>query len=271
MTSAAASETVTPPDDMQNAAADKDAGDMDTAGRSTVTAPAAASADKFSSELEEKQSSLACQRASSTPWKSSDPEGNANVLSRSVFWWVQPLFTRAAKLHKNGEALEQDDLIPLASIDSGRRIEGIFDASWIKYDAGRKVEDTSTATEEKKKKKKNDAEARKDLEKQLKHSLLSIIGKRLIVAGVVKIFNTGLQFTFPLLLNAILSFYEEIQTRGDEAGAGPNPSKGYWLSGLLLIAMGAKAVTENAYFHLVYRCGYQVSFGVPRYMSVSTQ
>jgi len=245
---------------MQNAAADNDAGDVDAAGRSTITAPAAAaSADELSSELEEKQSSLTCHRASSTPWKSSDPEGNANFLSRLVFWWVQPLFTRAAKLHKNGEALEQDDLIPLASIDSGRRIAGIFDASWITYDAGRKVEDT--VTEEKEKKKKNDA-ARKDLEKQLKHSLLSIIGKRFIVAGVVKFFNTGLQFSFPLLLNAILSFYEEIQTRGDEVGAGPNPNKGYWLSGLLLIAMGAKAVTENAYFHLVYRCGYQTKVAV---------
>ena len=198
---------------------------------------------------------------STTVWKSSSPEEQANFLSRLTFWWVQPLFSRASVLRRQGDVLQQDDLVPLAKVDTGGRILSIFDTHYAK-NAEKQAAQRAAAAKAKaggnssgkkmKGKKKRDAAAqtKKELERQLKKTLFAVMGKRFIVAGLVKMVNSGLQFTFPLLLSAVLRFIEESQ-----AGVDVSPNKGYWLSALLFGAMASKAVTENTYFHLVYRCG----------------
>lgn len=195
--------------------------------------------------------------SSATVWKSASPEEQANFFSRLIFWWVQPLFSRASVLRRQGDVLQQDDLVPLANIDQGGRILSIFDAHYTKNAeklAAQRAADADGHTSGKKMKgkKKRDAAAqsKKELERQLKKTLFAVMGKRFIVAGLVKMVNSGLQFTFPLLLSAVLRFIEESQ-----AGVDVSPNKGYWLSALLFAAMASKAVTENTYFHLVYRCG----------------
>ena len=200
--------------------------------------------------------------SATTVWKSTSPEEQANFFSRLIFWWVQPLFSRAAELRRQGDVLQHDDLVPLANTDQGGRILSIFDAHYAKNAkklaaqqraaAAKANADGNASGKKMKGRKKRDAAAqsKKELERQLKKTLFAVMGKRFIVAGLVKMVNSGLQFTFPLLLSAVLRFIEESQ-----AGVDVSPNKGYWLSALLFAAMASKAVTENTYFHLVYRCG----------------
>ena len=195
-----------------------------------------------------------------TFWKSKIPEERANIVSRLLFLWVQPLFSQAARLRRQGDVLEEDDLIPLADMDHARRIASIFDVHYAKYGEKRAARVDTAGTSKKKGKKQRNAAAltKKDLEQQLKRTLFSVMGWRFIIAGIIKMFNSGLQFTFPLLLSAVLRFIEESQ-----AGVDPvSPNKGYWLSALLFAAMASKAVTENIYFHLVYRCGVHARIAV---------
>jgi len=165
------------------------------------------------------------------------PELRANIFSRVFYMWTQPLFRRASELHKQNKALEQEDLIALPSIDLGQVISPTFEKAWDKLP----LEDASLTT-----------------------AIRAVIGKRFITAGFIKVFNTMLQFTFPLLLRSILRFIEETQdgTVGKEDDPWWVTYRGYWLSGLLFVAMGAKAITENLYFHSVYRAGYQARVAV---------
>jgi hypothetical protein len=177
------------------------------------------------------------------------PEEEAWWPSQLFFSWEKPLFRRANKLHKRGEALEHEDLLPLPSMDHGENVGNAFDVGW------RKQEDMAERPEkmlEDLKDNNNQGTAR------LTRALMEVVGPKFIVAGFIKALNTALQFSFPLLLNAILKFIEETQAGlFDESDPWHVQYRGYWLSAVLLLAMGSKAVTENAYFHRVYRAGYQ--------------
>lgn len=178
-------------------------------------------------------------------WASEEPEANANFISRLFFCWIQPLFSRASFLHKHSKALQQADLVPLSHMDFGNVVSNKFEETWASF------ADIPLPTDPKEKK--------QELERRLRKSLASVVGRRLVIAGIIKFFNTALQFTFPLLLNAILTFIERTQ-RGDDSIR--NKNAGYALSVALFVAMAAKAVTENTYFHLVNRCGFQAKAAV---------
>ena len=121
--------------------------------------------------------------SSATVWKSTSPEEQANFFSRLIFWWVQPLFSRASVLRRQGDVLQQDDLVPLANIDQGGRILSIFDAHYAKNveklaaqraAAAKADADGNTSGKKMKGKKKRDAAAqsKKELELQLKRRYL---------------------------------------------------------------------------------------------------
>jgi ABC-type multidrug transport system fused ATPase/permease subunit len=75
--------------------------------------------------------------------------------------------------------------------------------------------------------------------------------------------NTSLQFGFPLLLNAILKFIEDYQSgKILETDPWNERYRGYWLSVILLVAMVSKAITENNYFHIVNRGGFQAKAAI---------
>ena len=78
-------------------------------------------------------------------------------------------------------------------------------------------------------------------EKSLWSSVWSVIRYNYRIAGVIKFFNSALQFGFPLLLRQVLLF---IQGDGDN---------GYAFAIALGAAMFTKAITENTYFWLVAR------------------
>jgi hypothetical protein len=61
--------------------------------------------------------------APSLRWKEGEcPETDAWWWSRLIFYWMTPLFRRAAYLKKEDEALEQDDLLPVPECDHSSRI-----------------------------------------------------------------------------------------------------------------------------------------------------
>ncbi|KAI2497361.1 hypothetical protein MHU86_17126 [Fragilaria crotonensis] len=204
-------------------------------------------------------------------WKSQTPEMDANIFSGLLFLWLQPLFTRASFLSKRGLALEANDLPPLPSIDLSKSVEAKFQSAYNSYQKKSKTKGTeasSTPTAQTTSTgtfadDHTNADAKAALEARLVHSLLATCKQRLITAGVIKFFNTALQFTFPVLLNQILIFFQQYQAGAIPADA-PNAVKyrGYWLSCLLFFFIACKAITESAYFHKVNRCAWQVKTSV---------
>ena len=180
-----------------------------------------------------------------------EPEMSASFLNRIVFRWIQPMFSRAAYLRKRGKYLENDDLVPLAAIDKSEEIQKLFDDAYDNYvpKAGIRKKNGEEQTV---------AEREAELERRLAHALLATVKNRLIVGGVYRFLNTVLQFSFPILLNQILSYYEEVQlgiiTKNDPAIV---YYKGYWLSALLMVFVALKALSESAFFHKVNRCSWR--------------
>ncbi len=182
------------------------------------------------------------------------PEEEAWLLSQLLYSWQRPLFRRASDLIRRGRALEQDDLLPLPKIDFGEVIGPKFEDAWQKR-AG-VAEPTINKLE--------DLKGDTDMTTtRIQRTLLDVMGPRFYVAGVIKMINSALQFCFPLLLNAILKFIEETQAGLiDDTAPWHERYRGYWLSAILLLTMASKAVTENAYFHRVVRCGFQAKAAV---------
>jgi ATP-binding cassette, subfamily C (CFTR/MRP), member 1 len=198
------------------------------------------------------------------------PEADAWFLSQLFFVWQQPLFRRAATLHKQGKGIEFDDLIPLLSVDESHNVGKTFEEAWkkqVELERQQSLQQQKTTTDD------SPLEGKKtivDLKNskafgttKIRKALLAVMGWRFIFAGVVKAVNTALQFSFPLLLNAILSFIEETQA-GNFSEADPwyERYRGYWLSALLFVFMASKAITETRYFHMVNRCGWEARSAV---------
>lgn len=176
-----------------------------------------------------------------------EPETSASVLNRLVFYWMQPLFSRASFLRKKNKWLEMMDLAPLAGIDKTEEVEKLFEKAYEEYVPQKKKGQTATESAAE--------DTPEQLEARLTHALLATCKARLLIAGVARFLNTVLQFTFPILLNLILSYFQDVQSGIITKEDPPIVYyKGYWLSALLMMFVGCKAVTESAYFHLVNRC-----------------
>lgn len=184
-------------------------------------------------------------------WKV-DPEMSSNFLSKITFQWIQPMFTRATYLRKNDLWLEQADLAPLAEIDKTENVEKIFEDAYDAY-ARRKQEKKSAEIV-------GDGGTKNpvNLERHLVHALLSTCWSRIIVGGVYRFINSTLQFSYPIFLNLILGYYQDVQsgviTKNDPPAI---YYKGYWLSALLMLFVALKALTESAYFHNMNRCSWR--------------
>jgi hypothetical protein len=189
-------------------------------------------------------------------WKEGEcPETDAWWWSRLVFYWMNPLFRRAAYLKKEDEALEQDDLLPPPECDLSARIGPVFEAAWDKQLKKEAAEKTLSKISPEAPDTKDDSI---ESTKRVRLALTAVFGRTFYVAGVIKFCNSMLQFSFPLLLNAILKYIEDTQSGAIDADSpGAVRYKGYWLSALLFVAMVLKAMAENASFQRVHRCGYQ--------------
>ena len=181
-------------------------------------------------------------------------EESSHFFSSLTFSWMRPLFRKATALRKDDhkQVLELDDLLRLPGWDHGHVIYQDFEKAWQATEPSDNAALQAGAKIDWQKVKEEGQVAR------LRQTLFAVIGQRFITAGFIKVINSCLQFSFPLLLQAILRFIEDTQQGkiSEDANWGEE-YRGYWLSGLLFLAMVAKAVTENAYFHRVYRAGYQ--------------
>jgi hypothetical protein len=127
------------------------------------------------------------------------PEENAWFFSKITFSWERPLFKRATELGKKAEPLQLEDLLTLPSFDHGDTIGRRFEEAWAKQ----------ADVPAPKSKGLEEVKNNKDLSTtRLRKSLIAVIGRRFITAGFVKALNTCVQFSFPLLLNAILKFIQ---------------------------------------------------------------
>lgn len=197
------------------------------------------------------------------------PEDEAYLPSRLLFSWSRPLFRRAYYLSKQGQGLEHDDLLPLPPRDHASRVGSIFEQSWAQQTARdqAKMGDASTkATGDDLTRPKSLADLKgnksKDT-KRMRSAVASVVGWPFAVAGLIKLVNTCLQFSYPLLLQQILAFIEDTQNGliPQDAPGGVR-YRGYWLSCILFACMFSKAMTENAYFNRAYRAGYQTRVAV---------
>ena len=201
-----------------------------------------------------------------------EPEMNAGLLNGFVFLWIQPMFSRAAYLRKHGKWLEQNDLAPLPAIDRSEAVEDIFEKAYKAYvpkknekkrheksrDGDDKSGVVSDSTSAAAGGISNNGENPQQLESRLIHALIATCKQRLIVGGLYRFLNTCLQFSFPILLNLILSYFQDVQS--GVIGMDDPPMvryRGYWLSALLMAFVMSKAITESAYFHKMNRCSWR--------------
>lgn len=187
-------------------------------------------------------------------WNSDDPEWNAGFLGGLIFLWIQPMFSRAAYLRKNGRWLEQEDLPPVASVDRSEAVEQLFEEAYASYvprkkKGGEGGDGGGEAGAE---------EGPEELERRLAYALLATCRSYIIAGGLFRLVNSLLQFSFPILLNLVLSYYQDVQsgkiTRDDPPGV---YYRGYWLSSLLMAFVGGKALMESAFFHRMNRCSWR--------------
>lgn len=179
-------------------------------------------------------------------WKD-DPEKNANILSKLTFTWAQPMFSRAAYLRKNGQWLEQEDLAPLSDIDKSKHVEQLFEDAYDSYVPKKKKK----GSKEKSSAKKDGEESPEELESRLIHALIATCRSRIIIGGMFRFINSCLNFSFPILLNFILSYFQDVQSGIITKDDPPMVYyRGYWLSAVLMLCIGVKALTESAVRHL---------------------
>lgn len=173
------------------------------------------------------------------------PEEDAWFLSQILFTWMRPLFRRAQYLSKHETALQHEDLLPLPTFDHGEPILSDFERSWVAHE---KDSDDS------------DGENKTD---RVRKAVFAVIGRRFVIAGLIKVVNTSLQFSFPILLKQILMFIEDSQAgKISPTDSWSVRNRGYWLSAVLFGVMFSKAITENVYFQRVYRSGYQTRVAI---------
>ena len=186
-------------------------------------------------------------------YKGRIPEEDAWFPSKLFFLWMRPLFRRAAYLSKHETALQHEDLIPLPDMDHGEKIISNFEHSWnattplmIPGKSGGGDDDDD-----------DDIKSKQQTDR-VRKAIFAVVGRRFVIAGFIKLLNTALQFTFPILINLILKFIEDTQSgKISEADPWSDRYRGYWLSAVLFVFIAAKAITENQYFHRVMRSGYQ--------------
>ena len=180
-----------------------------------------------------------------------DPEMNAGLFSSLTFLWIQPMFSRAAYLRKHGRWLEQDDLPQVAESDRSEHVEKLFEDAYENYVPKKKKTKEEGGGD-------GSAESPEELERRLVHALIATCKRRIIVGGFIRLINSLLQFSFPVLLNFLLSYYQDVQNgdikKGDKWTV---YYRGYWLSAILMAFVFSKAITESAYFHQMNRCSWR--------------
>ena len=107
------------------------------------------------------------------------PEETANIFSRMIFGWANPLYRKGSE-----KALEEAELWPLIDADKSVECERVFNLEYEK-------------------------ELRKPVdERSLKRALWRAFGAEFMIGGLYKLINDTLVFAGPLLLNLLIRFLD---------------------------------------------------------------
>ena len=174
------------------------------------------------------------------------PEERAWWISRLLFIWPSPMFQQARK-----RALQQADLWELPHEDQAGVITKRFSTAWAQAEARcRGKYDLAAGVQL----------SKSQREQVFTAAVATFLGPRFLYgAGVIKLLNSSLQFTFPILLSATISFIEGRMPFGVIPLV---PATGFGCAALLSIVMIIKAMTESTYFYICTRAGWQLRAAV---------
>ena len=170
------------------------------------------------------------------------PESKASIISQLTFAWPTKLFALAKR-----KTLQQEDLWELPTGDQAQACAERWAEAWRVAEAARRAKKHLSP---------NSILGKADREAIFTQTAKRYLGyKFFVVAPLVKLLNSTLQFTFPVLLSGVLSFIEGSKPYGF---LDVTPAVGYGLTGALFGAMLCKAITENTYFFLCMRAGWRL-------------
>ena len=176
-----------------------------------------------------------------SPDRVTSPELHASIASRVLYAWASPLFKLAKK-----QTLSHEDLWLLPSGDGARELDTRFEAAWA--DAEKQVRQKQSLP--------SGPLTKKAREQVFTSAVATFLGSSFFVAApIVKLVNSTLQFTFPVLLSGCIAFIEGSAPLGFLS---VTPATGFLLCCALGLVMAAKALTENLFFLLVTRAGWRL-------------
>ena len=178
--------------------------------------------------------------------RTGSPEVDAWFLSRLLFVWPASLFRLAKR-----RALQAEDLWTLPPADQAQAITERFSAAWS---------NSAAKLRERKQIDPNVPLGKADREAVFTSAVTTFLGTTFWVAApLVKLLNSSVQFAFPVLLFGCIAFIEGSKP----FGVLPlTPEVGFALAIALGVMQAVKATTENAYFFLTMRSGWQIRTAV---------
>lgn len=147
------------------------------------------------------------------------PEANAGLMSRVFFSWLTPLF----RLANEQKDLHEHDIYPLPSSDKAGVLADTFG---VLFQSARDAASPSPT----------------------KTALIAQFKRPMMISGVYKLVNSTLQFLPSFLLAALLNSLEP----------GADHTMAFVWAALLWLALSAKTVAENQYFHRTIRVSWNV-------------
>lgn len=141
---------------------------------------------------------------------------------------MNPLFIKGNKTE-----LEQEDLYAAPVNEKAENVYHLFESSWTENVAANKVG-------------------------SVKDALKRVLGFSLFSSGLLRFFNTTIQFTWPVLFNLVLVSLKQLSLPQSQRMFYDEYAPLYLALGLCL-AMLLKAMSENMYFHTTFRMARQAN------------
>tara|TARA_B100000768_G_scaffold176924_1_gene190406 strand:+ start:91 stop:1236 length:1146 start_codon:yes stop_codon:yes gene_type:complete len=174
------------------------------------------------------------------------PEDSSSLFSRLLYLWPNSLFNLAKQ-----RALQAEDLWTLPPVDQADAVTSRFSAAWSAAAAKQRALKQLPP---------NAPLGKADREAAFTNALSSFVGPTFWVAApLVKLLNSTIQFAFPILLFGVVAFIEGTEPFGFLP---LTREVGFGLAAALGVMQAIKSVTENAYFFLTMRSGWQVRTAV---------
>ncbi|XP_057686609.1 multidrug resistance-associated protein 4 [Corythoichthys intestinalis] len=156
-----------------------------------------------------------------------NPAASANLLSKVLFWWLNPLFRAGYK-----RTLEEEDLYPVLAEDSSEILGSELQRYW-----DHEVQ-----------------EATKELRKpKLTSVIIRCYWKSYSVLGVFTLIEEVIKVVQVVLLGYMIRYFEDYDPNNQEA---LNQTLGY-AAGLSICTLGL-ALLHHVYFFHVQRCGMKI-------------